>query len=708
MEVGKKKILNGFIGGNNSTQFVIPIYQRNYVWEKKNIVQLMNDIEKMIPFYDNEDESIFHFFGSIVYIDTLHKGSFSEWTVIDGQQRLTTIFLILQALKHIYSENEKIISKKYLLNDEDIINTDDEMDRYRLKPLVSDDNVYKLIQDGKFDKINDKDQNSNVLKAYNVIKKELLNWKEKKHYSFEQIIGAIDKFKVVWIQLDKKEDPQQVFESINSTGVNLTPADLIRNYVLMNKDNDTQTSIYDSYWSPIEFEYVGTKNLKEFFRFYISIKEKNKIPEKEVYERFKQKYEELLKENSETDVLSEILNYAKYYYYISEDASKLPNSEEVEALLKDYRNAKSNMPHIILMETMYLYYKEKSITEDDMKNTIKLLTTYIIRRNIAGLDTKSISNIFGSMLGKVIKKFNKGDNYYNSVMKTFVVETRLTNQYMPTDKNIKDEFIKSNLYSRESTAFVLKKIENNESRIPYSQLNIEHVMPQKDTKYWLNYINKDSVYEEVVNRIGNLTLVDSKDNSSMGNSDFKHKKEILKKSNHIKMNVPILEKDIWNEDEILDRSKKLSESFISLFPYPEYEITTVDDIYSHMNLNNDSISNVDDLKFTKPLEIVINDETNNKISNWNDVLHEVLIYLYNYDSETFMNCALSVNEEFGHQSEQVSYSPDEMRTPYEFVDGVYVEENSNTSHKLILMQRIMNKMNINFEVNITYSQKSSE
>ena len=103
MEVGKKKILNGFIGGNNSTQFVIPIYQRNYVWEKKNILQLLEDIEKMIPYYDNDDESIFHFFGSIVYIDTLHKGSFSEWTIIDGQQRLTTIFLIFNSLLIISS-----------------------------------------------------------------------------------------------------------------------------------------------------------------------------------------------------------------------------------------------------------------------------------------------------------------------------------------------------------------------------------------------------------------------------------------------------------------------------------------------------------------------------------------------------------------------------------------------------------------------------
>lgn len=705
MEVGKKKILNGFIGGNNSTQFVIPIYQRNYVWEKKNILQLLEDIEKMIPYYDNDDESIFHFFGSIVYIDTLHKGSFSEWTIIDGQQRLTTIFLILQVLKQIYYEQEKIITKKYLLNDEDIINTSDEMDRYRLKPLVSDDNVYKLISDNKLERLTDSEQNSNVLKAYNVIKKELEKWKSK--YTFEEIIGAIDKFKVVWIQLDKKEDPQQVFESINSTGVNLSAADLIRNFVLMNKDNVTQTHIYNEYWSPIEFDYVGTKNLKEFFRFYVSIKEKITIPEREVYEKFKIQYEKLLAEQNEEEILSEILNYAKYYYYISRDASE-SNNQTLEEILKDYRNAKSNMPHIVIMETMNLYFNKQRIEESDLLNTIKLLTTYIVRRNICGIDTKSISNIFGSMLGKVLKKFEEGENYYNSVLKTFVVDTRLTNQFMPTDKTVEEEFNKSNLYSRESTTFVLKKIENNESRIPYSNLNVEHVMPQTETKYWSKYVNENSIYEEVVNRIGNLTLVDSKDNSSMSNRNFDAKKQVLNKSRHIKMNEDILNKENWNEDEIFKRSKKLSQEFIKIFPYPDVVIDETDDIYMHINLNDDSINDYKDYAFSNPLEINIDDNSIDFNGNWSDVLARILIELYSYDTERFIKASKEIIDEYGYKGIQIANNPTGMRTPYEFIDGMFVEINTNTIHKLSLMQRMITKMNYEPRIVITYITKNTE
>ena len=411
MEVGKKSILNQFIGGNNSTQFVIPIYQRNYVWEKKNVEQLLFDIEKMIPLINNEEE--FHFFGSIVYIDTLHKGSFNEWTIIDGQQRLTTIFLLLQALKNVYPDSYKIISKKYLLNDEDIINTDNELDRYRLKPLVSDDNVYIKIANNNIENMSIEEKTSNVYKAYVTIKNQLSNWKDK--YDVDTILSALDKFRIVWIQLEKNENPQQVFESINSTGVNLTAADLIRNFVLMNKDDETQTNLYKNYWKNIEFNYVETKNLKEFFRNYVSIKEKDTIADREVYERFKNEYIKLNKDIDEETILNNIMDYSKYYYYIK---NKFDNDNEIESALQDYRNSKSNMPNIVLMETMNLYFKENRISKIDLINTINLLTSYNVRRNIAGEESKSISNMFGNLLGRILMYFNEDImNYYDCVVR---------------------------------------------------------------------------------------------------------------------------------------------------------------------------------------------------------------------------------------------------------------------------------------------------
>lgn len=693
MEVGKKTILNQFIGGNNSTQFVIPIYQRNYVWEKKNVEQLLNDIEKMIPIINNEN--VFHFFGSIVYIDTIHKGSFSEWTIIDGQQRLTTIFLFLQALKNIYPDSFKVISKKYLLNDEDIINTDNELDRYRLKPLVSDDNVYIKISDNKLDSLTDEEKTSNVYKAFVIIEKRLNSWKDK--YDIDTLLTALDKFKIVWIQLGQNEDPQQVFESINSTGVNLTAADLIRNFVLMNKDDKLQTYLYNNYWQYIEFRYVDTKNLKEFFRYYVSIKEKDTIADKDVYDKFKNEYLKLQENNSEEEILSNILLYAKYYSYIKKVCGE---SSRVEIALQDYRNSKSNMPNIVLMESMNLYFNEQKISEDDLVNTINLLTSYNVRRNIAGEDTKAISNMFGNLLGRIQKYFELGVNYYDSVVRALVNDTRLTNQHMPTDNNILEEFVKSNLYSRDSVSFVLKKIENNESRIPYSQLNIEHVMPQTITNFWEQRVENKDNYADVVNRIGNLTLVDSKDNSSMSNNDFASKKKILEKSKHIKMNEPILEKNDWNETTINDRSLVLAKEFIKIFKYPDFKTI---DMYYHVNISNDELESVaDELTNSTPLEISINGESIIKLSGWNDVLSESLRALFEDNTNEFIMALDKINKENNSYSNKISTNESDFRNPNEFVAGYFCEVNTNTKYKALFIQKLIKEMNSTMDIAVTY------
>lgn len=274
MEVNKASVLSQFIAANGGTQFVIPTYQRNYVWESKQIKQLLNDIKKLIKTEKNEKN--YHYIGSIVYINTSSVGMYYEKTIIDGQQRLTTIFLILQTLKIIASSKGDLtkasnINTMYLENNAFV----DDNFKYRLKPLISDDKVYELIAKNNLSEL-DKYKESNVYKAFSTIHKEIKNWLNEE-INIDEIIEAIDKLKIVWIQLEKDENPQQVFESINSTGVNLTSADLIRNYILMNKDNETQTYLYENYWIPIENNYVKTSKLSEFFRFYCAIKQKSII-----------------------------------------------------------------------------------------------------------------------------------------------------------------------------------------------------------------------------------------------------------------------------------------------------------------------------------------------------------------------------------------------------------------------------------------------
>lgn len=688
MEVNKASVLSQFIAANGGTQFVIPTYQRNYVWESKQIKQLLNDIKKLIKTEKNEKN--YHYIGSIVYINTSSVGMYYEKTIIDGQQRLTTIFLILQTLKIIASSKGDLtkasnINTMYLENNAFV----DDNFKYRLKPLISDDKVYELIAKNNLSEL-DKYKESNVYKAFSTIHKEIKNWLNEE-ISIDQIIEAIDKLKIVWIQLEKDENPQQVFESINSTGVNLTSADLIRNYILMNKDNEKQTYLYENYWIPIENNYVKTSKLSEFFRFYCAIKQKSIINQKDVYEIFKKEFDSIEKEDE--DKLKDILSYARYYYYITVNI----DDAEIEEVLSDYRNIQTNMPHPILMESFRLYENEK-ISKDSLIKTIKLFATYIIRRNMASLDTKSISQMFPGLLGRIISKSQKNgfEKYYDNCVECLVVDTKGNSQYMPTDEEIENEFVKTNLYVRDLTKFVLTKIENSGNHINYSNLNIEHVMPQTKTNYWLNYVNDEALYEQIVNRIGNLTLVDSKDNSGMSNRDFEVKKQYLTQTRHIKLNEDILNKTEWNEEEINKRSKAIARQFNNIFKYPECDNLIKNKI--NETKYDVIVDGLEELISLSPSILLINNNIN-YVDTWTDVYKVLLKYLYEIDCEKFTSSLENLNENI-YDKPQVSKEISDLRSPYMFVEDLYCETNKSTKEKIILLRRIITDMNIDIQVKV--------
>lgn len=686
MEVNKASVLSQFIAANGGTQFVIPTYQRNYVWESKQIKQLLSDIKKLVNVNGNEKN--YHYIGSIVYINTSSIGMYYEKTIIDGQQRLTTIFLILQTLKLIALTRNEItkangIQNMYLENNAYIDNNF----KYRLKPLISDDKVYELIAKNKLDEL-DEYKNSNVYKAFATIQRELKQWIAS-GLTIDQIISAIDKLKIVWIQLEKDENPQQVFESINSTGVNLTSADLIRNYILMNKDNETQTYLYNEYWIPIENKYVKSGKLSEFFRFYCAIKEKSVINQRDVYEIFKNEFDS--GEFEDEEKLKEILNYAKYYYWITVKCDNL----EIEKALSDYRNIQTNMPHPILMES-FRFYEETKISKENLIKTISLFATYIIRRNMASLDTKSISQMFPGLLGSIISKCEKNgySNYYDNCVESLVVDKKGNSQYMPTDEEIESEFSKTNLYVRDLTKFVLTKIENNENRIPYSNLNIEHIMPQTITDYWKQYVNDVGLYEQIVNRIGNLTLVDNKDNSGMSNKNFEKKKEYLLNTRHIKMNEDILNKSIWNEDEINKRSREIAKKFNSIFKYPDCDNlikTKLNDAQYDVVTDN-----LDEICSLNPSILIIGSEIN-YIDSWTDVYKILLAKFYELNIDDFMDVINDLNDNV-YDKPQVSINAAELRTPYMFVEDLYCETNKSTKEKITLIRRIYNNMQLSINI----------
>ena len=294
MEANDARILSEFIQ-MEGPQYVIPVYQRHYTWDAKNVLRLLSDVNNVLV-----GKAKTHFIGNIVYV---RKGeaTYHEREIVDGQQRLTTVFLSLYALRDLAfnlgdTDEADAIDNLFLLNK---ATGKYAQFKYKLKPNVGDNNTLQRLIDRDFDGL--KKNQSAIYRNYQTIYKELKNWYDA-GYTVEQIRNAFDGLIIVWVALEKTDNAQQIFESINSTGEPLTAADLIRNFLLMNKDDDEQTDIYRLYWKKIEENifpaYESTsrkkvsKKIEEFLRFYLSSKLYVLINVDQVYSQFKESWAE--------------------------------------------------------------------------------------------------------------------------------------------------------------------------------------------------------------------------------------------------------------------------------------------------------------------------------------------------------------------------------------------------------------------------------
>ena len=587
MKAEAESLLDDFIKKSLGNQYVIPVYQRNYTWNKnKHVKKLLDDVKTLLK---NDKDS--HFLGTIVY--AVKEGhEITEREIVDGQQRLTTVFLMLYALKNIAIEINKEeeagrITEEYLENK--YVN-----DKYklRLKPLVSDDNVYQMIAEGKNieDNPNSSIRESKVYINYCYIKEEFKKWILEENYEISMIKKAIDKLKIVYIKIDTEDNAQSIFESINSTGENLTPADLIRNYILMKKINEDQEKYYNDYWLVLErYMKEDSKKIAEFFRFFLASKTYNLCNQNSVYDAFKQYWSMNVPE--EECGLKDIITYAKYYYilYLSEESDISYAKEEI----KELRRIKTNMPAPFLMKMLEL--KENGIiSEEQLKSIINIINTYLIRRHMMKLDTSDITRYFPQLLRNVINLCNQYT--YNEIVeivkKCLVNDNRQKSSYMPDDKQLRAYLWTANAYALVHTRLILDKIEhfNNTAPVDLSKLSIEHIMPQTPNDYWIKNTNGDrQEYDVQINRIGNLTLVSKVDNSAMGNASFEKKKHVLEDTLHITMNKEIYNKSKWTIQEIDERTDKIINQFLQLYPYCSSEKDYIDnkkDIIIHIEREN--------------------------------------------------------------------------------------------------------------------------
>lgn len=556
MKADPLSLFEEFIKGAIGSQYVIPVYQRNYTWKKhKQVQQLLEDIKKIL----NHDTTK-HFLGSIVYVITKTDFIVREREVVDGQQRLVTMFLMTHALKEIASDYGETQISDYLVHNY-LENNETGEYKYRLRPSVSDDDAYEYIANNR---VSEYEGNSLIMDNYKFIKSALAELVSS--YTLLEVINAIRNLYIVRIELEAGDDAQQIFESINSTGEKLTPADLIRNFIMMNRNNSDQELIYHTYWLKLERIFPESKKLSEFFRFFLASKNYILVTEKELYEAFKKYWKDQGADGTNA-VLVDLLNYARHFERLYLSTKK----DELGENISDFRRMQSFMPAPFMMR-IFEHYRVGEIDKEQTSSILKLINTFLVRRYINDQDTSAISRFFPGYLRNVesqvtLRSFKE---LYDICVYYLVNENKGKAAYMPDDTQTRTFLTSANAYALSNIRWILDKIElsGNPIGIDLSNLSIEHIMPQTINDYWASVSGLDEDhYTSVVNRIGNLTLAAASDNSKMGNNDFSYKKSVLASTKHLKLNADIYTKSSWTVKDIEERTQLLIDQIIALFPY---------------------------------------------------------------------------------------------------------------------------------------------
>lgn len=682
MEAEKIRILD-FIGKGKKT-FNIPVYQRNYDWQEENCKKLFTDIENIIK----HNEEIEHFLGTVVYVLTKVERDYEEYVLIDGQQRITSISLLLKALheKIISEDTKESIWEQYLINKKSPDNI-----RIRLKPIESDSVSYKQLIDN-----NDDSSNSNVCRNYKIFK-ELL---ENSHYSVEQIYSALYKIELVTIKLEKdkkSENPQLIFESLNSTGLSLTQADLIRNYLLMNSEYEKQTILYKNFWLKIEIELTNNK-ISDFIRDFLTMKTGKIANKNKVYEEFKE-YMRLQKELNEEAVLEELVTYSTYYNWFLNTNS---NNEEVNEKLKHFKYLKNTTVYPLLLSVFEDTYYYKKLDENKLLKIIDLLISYIFRRTICGYKTSSINKVFASIPKKILENQDEKDIYFK--IEKNLMERRLETIF-PRNEEFKINFIKYNFEkNKELLKYTLKELEeqiSNNVINDVSNLNIEYIMPENLNSEWKLELGEkkfENTHLEYLGTIGNSSLIEN--DLLRYNKNFKTKKEFYKKSN-IEITKSIDDYQIWTDNEIKNRAEQLYEKSKEIWSIPAgYKIQKLNNIeYGKEYLLNSSIN----VTGEKPDKLII-DSIPYPVKSWKGLLKKLCIVLYDFDSDTFKE--LIYNPNFQTKERVIlSNSVSKLRQPIEISNDLYIESNLNANAILSYADIIASNFELSDEIYFVLKRK---
>ncbi|MGL2493356.1 GmrSD restriction endonuclease domain-containing protein [Helicobacter pylori] len=561
MKAGEATLLE-FFEQNQTNQFVIPIYQRLYSWKKEQCKQLWDDIIKI----GGNDKMNGHFIGSILYVLDGNTHSNNPLLIIDGQQRLTTITLLFIALRDHLNDEDEFLKKfsRQKIRNRYLINSDEKGDKkFRLILSESDkDTLLSLIDENKR---KPSEPSLKIMENFKLFEK----WIRKNTDKLETIFKGLEKLMIVWIALKKeKDDPQLIFESMNSKGIELTQTDLIRNYILMGLDPEKQKIFYKKYWRAMEEAFKQNETLfNQFVRHYLTIKTREIPNINKVYEAFKRYQQE---RGIETEVLLQDLQ--KYCGFFCQIVFKKEDDKGLNKALSFLVDLEMDVIYPLLLE-LYSDYIDGVLSQQNFIPIIYLIESYICRRAVCGLGTNSLNKVFPSFT----KKINK-DQYLESIKVHFGYLTE--KQRFPNNDEFKDSFITIDFYHFKKREYFLERLENFErkERVYAHEYTIEHIIPQTLTEEWKRDLgeNFQAIHDKYLHTIGKLTLTGY--NKEYNNKPFKEKRDMEKgfKQSPLKLNQSLKDLEPFGEEEIEKRANDLADWALKIWTYPNLDAETLE------------------------------------------------------------------------------------------------------------------------------------
>lgn len=621
----------------NATSFFIPPFQRAYAWGRPEIERYFSDISRIIEseLDPKQHDKLEHFFGTVV-IKEEKAGFANRSVVVDGQQRLTTTLIFLIALRDSETDPVKqdFITQNYLTN-----NTSTFQDKIKLKQVTKDWEAYRAL-------VNKSQPKPGVIASAYELLKRLINEKKRinPEIDFEHYIIAIQRVNVAVIFLDERpfkgEDPQIIFETLNSLGKPLTLSDLVRNFVLLNMESKHQSEIYEKIWHP-KIEEVLNENTSKFFRDYLQYKTNSSLKvvsdnnTKELYQQFKEFVEQNF--DNHNNFINDIIRYVKCYKWIitevvaDEISTDKFNDKKIKELIRNIFHdikAEAFKPFVLgLLEYHQYSINNVRLSDEILISSLETIRTFLIRRRILGLTQGENKNIV--TLSKRIEEIAKGGISMLSLLVNLFYRLRL-----PNDTEMKNELTTMNFYDglKKYSKFILGKIEEHNTKVAVDfrnpKITIEHIMPQKLEESWKVELGEkyQEVHKTYLHNIGNLILTEF--NSEIGNKPFEEKKKKLATSS-LNYRLDIVNRNTWNEQSIMEHQANMINSFLATFPLPDEYKEKAN--WNTQSKENTSFSPLDiDANETaegnKPVELHI-EENIIKVKTWQDVFIKFLKYL---------------------------------------------------------------------------------